>query len=232
MANIFGALPIIFVAMSLFSRVAMAQLTVCNRSPERVSVAVAYNDGERMVSRGWYQAAASECVVVVSGDLARRYYYIRATSASGRTWGDNYSFCTRRQAYEVPARDDCAAHGYDKDTFFEVDTGNRLSYTQGLVLRNDSRTSDAVDGIRYTWRASILDPETRVLQMWSSYDYATTVRLRCYAASGWSKSFTMTVPANGVAELGVLEGWPNGFTSGERCETTSGSSTVTVARLR
>jgi len=205
---------------------AQAQLTVCNKTPSRVFIAVAYLKEGRMTSRGWFTADPGECVVPVGSALLQRYYYLRAESEDNRSWGDDYSFCTKHVRYEIPARVNCATNGYDEESFFQVDTRSSTSWTQNLVLRDDSRPSASLDGIRFGWRESLLDPATKVMQVSSSRSYSTSLQLRCYTNDGYWKSLYTSVPANGYAEVGVLEGWPGNFVSGERCQVLQGGTVV------
>lgn len=222
-------LAIVASATVLTPRSAAAQLRVCNKTSERVSIAVAYSKDDRLTSRGWFNAEPSECVTVVGGALQSRYYYVRAEGSRGNEWGDDYSFCTLQSAYEVPARGSCAGSEYRRANFFIVDTGDRTFHTQNLVysspvsdVRSDERSD--VQDLRVTWRDAVLFPNTKALQLWNSRSYPVSVSLKCYTVDGAWKWLRTTVPGKGLAELGHLEGWDGNFVTGERCDAYDGDS--------
>lgn len=220
-------------ASLLTPRSAAAQLRVCNKTSERVSIAVAYTKDDRLTSRGWFNADPSECVTVVGGPLQNRYYYVRAEGSRGNEWGDDYTFCTLQSAYEVPARGSCTGSDYRRANFFIVDTGDRTFHTQNLVysspvseVRNDVRSDvrSDVQALRVTWRDAVLFPNTKALQLWNAHSYPVPVVLKCYTVDGAWKWLRTTVPGKGVAELGHLEGWDGNFVTGERCDAYDGDS--------
>jgi uncharacterized membrane protein len=107
---------------------ARAELRLCNFSPERISVALAYHNSAVWVSTGWWGIGPGACQLVVAGDLKNRYYYVRATSdETDFVWEDNYNFCTSRQRFEVQGDRNCEARGYDSSRFFQIDRGDRTN---------------------------------------------------------------------------------------------------------
>ena len=55
-----------------------ADFRLCNNSGSRVSVSLAYTDGETWVSEGWWNLKPSGCETLVRGALAAEYYYVYA----------------------------------------------------------------------------------------------------------------------------------------------------------
>ena len=84
------------VAFLMSARPASAQLRLCNRSSETVSMALAYHENDDWVSRGWFVAQPGECSTMISGSLANRYYYVRAEGSGGNRWEGDHAFCVKR----------------------------------------------------------------------------------------------------------------------------------------
>jgi uncharacterized membrane protein len=112
---------------------AQAALTVCNKAKRPARVALGRYSGTEWKSEGWWTLAPKTCGVVVKGSLQARYYYLYATDGGAGTWGGDHGFCIAGAGrFEIPGRDGCAARGYDRKGFFEVDTGNLTDATQSL----------------------------------------------------------------------------------------------------
>lgn len=113
---------------------AHAALNVCNKSAGTVRVAVAKYDGAEWTSKGWWTLAPRTCATVVPSVLDARYYYLFASDGSSGNWSGSRGFCvTQRDKFEIRGRADCAARGYERKEFFEVDTGPLADYTQSLA---------------------------------------------------------------------------------------------------
>jgi uncharacterized membrane protein len=218
--RLFAAGNVAIALVAAFTHSASAELRVCNRSTESVSIAAAYYSNDVAVSRGWYTASAGSCVTVVSGDLTQRFYYIRAeASTGGNVWGDDYTFCVTRTAFDVAGVRSCANAGYTGAKFFRVDTGDDASFTEDLTPAIDPQTMH--DGIRtlgVTWRLSTLRENTYVLQLSNSQTFSVNARVRCYERSGASKTFPLTIRPGTFEEIGFIQGWDGNFVSGEHCE--------------
>lgn len=123
------ALALLFVA----AMPAQAAFFVCNNSAHAVKVAVGHFDGTHWSSQGWWQVAAKKCAELVTGPLVARYYYLYASDGASGVWEGSTRFCVAEATkFSIAGRGGCAAHGYDSRGFFEVDTGNQLSWTQTL----------------------------------------------------------------------------------------------------
>ncbi len=68
------------------------------------------------------------------GPLKGRYYYLYATDSGAGGWGGGRAFCTSptRDGFLIVSRANCAARGYERKGFFQVDTGQALDFTQSL----------------------------------------------------------------------------------------------------
>jgi uncharacterized membrane protein len=125
------ALALVF----LFALAAPAQagLNVCNKGARDVKVAVGLFNGTRWTSQGWWQVAPKKCSALIPGKLVARYYYMYASDGAVGSWDGGKSFCVGTDAqFSIVGRGGCAARGFDRRGFFEIDTGNRLDYTQIL----------------------------------------------------------------------------------------------------
>ena len=113
---------------------ALAELEFCNTTDETVSIAIGYNDDGVWTSEGWWNATAGDCTTVVSGALPKRYYYWRATSPT-HSWereDERYMFCTSPKVFTIAGDEDCAARGYDRNPFNEIDLNGATAYTMTL----------------------------------------------------------------------------------------------------
>jgi uncharacterized membrane protein len=112
---------------------AQASLGVCNKGDKPVKVAVGRFNGTRWMSEGWWHVPGRKCAELVVGRLLARYYYMYATDGAVGTWDGSKSFCTGTEdRFSIIGRGGCTERGYDRHGFFEIDTGNRLDFTQSL----------------------------------------------------------------------------------------------------
>jgi len=113
----------VFVLICPLDSKAWADFRLCNNSASRVSVALAYTDGETWISEGWWNLKASACETLVRGPLAAEFYYVYAMDEHGGEWKGKAYMCTRDREFRIIGRDDCFVRGFDRSGFFEVDTG-------------------------------------------------------------------------------------------------------------
>ena len=124
---------------SLAPAAARADLRMCNNAGNRVSVALAYTDGQNWVSEGWWNLKSLDCVTLLRGALAAQYYYVYAMDERGGEWKGKAFMCTSDREFKIDGRQDCYARGYDKTGFFEVDTGkDAKSWTVQLTDQANS----------------------------------------------------------------------------------------------
>jgi uncharacterized membrane protein len=102
---------------------ASADLRMCNNTGNRVSVALAYTNGEGWVSEGWWNLKPLDCATLLRGALAAQYYYLYAMDERGGEWKGKAFMCTSDREFKIDGRQDCFVRGYDRTGFFEVDTG-------------------------------------------------------------------------------------------------------------
>jgi uncharacterized membrane protein len=102
---------------------ALADFRMCNNTTNRVSVSLAYTDGQAWVSEGWWNLKPSDCDTLVRGALAAQFYYVYAMDERGGEWKGKAFMCTSDREFKIDGRQDCFVRGYDRTGFFEVDTG-------------------------------------------------------------------------------------------------------------
>lgn len=120
------------VLAGLVPAMAHAELRFCNDTDARVSVAIGYSEGGVWTSEGWWVAEAGECMNVIGGDLDKRYYYWRATSPEYSWHHERYMFCTSPKVFTIEGDENCAARGYEREGFNQIDTGKSAAFTMTL----------------------------------------------------------------------------------------------------
>jgi len=95
----------------------------CNNASSRVSVSLAYTDGQGWVSEGWWNLKPSDCDTLLRGALAAQFYYVYAMDERGGEWKGKAFMCTSDREFKIDGRQDCYVRGFDRTGFFEVDTG-------------------------------------------------------------------------------------------------------------
>ena len=114
---------------------ASAGFSFCNKSGVLHSFSVAYKDGEKWRSEGWWNIEPGDCKRVISGDLRVRYYYYRATAKGREFSGDNYFFCTLSSVFDIVGEQgNCANRGYDRSEFRQIKLDQGITdFTLNLV---------------------------------------------------------------------------------------------------
>lgn len=107
----------------LLPTAAQADFRLCNNASSRVSVAIAYTDGQTWVTEGWWNLKQGACETLLRGALAAQYYYVYAMDERGGEWKGKAYMCTRDREFRIEGRENCLVRGYDRTGFFEIDTG-------------------------------------------------------------------------------------------------------------
>ena len=123
------------VLASLFcAPVANADFKVCNKTRHDAVVAIGLWKGKGWVSEGWWRIRPAHCKQIVKGPLKSRYYYLRAIHLGVEgDWDGNRHFCVAGRNFSIKGRQDCLKRGYGQAGFFEVDTGNKLTWVQNIA---------------------------------------------------------------------------------------------------
>jgi len=140
LADLYGSLFLLAFGLAhMAASPAAADLRMCNNTANRVSVALAYTDGQGWVSEGWWNLKALDCATLLRGALAAQYYYVYAMDERGGEWKGKAFMCTTDREFKVEGRQDCFMRGYDRTGFFEVDTGkDAKSWTVQLTDQPNS----------------------------------------------------------------------------------------------
>ncbi len=112
---------------------AKADLKLCNNTASKVGVAIAYKNKEGWKSEGWWTAEPQKCLNLLKGPLPSRYYYVYAVDlVKGGSWGGKAQICIKDKLFTIAGIDNCEQRGYQKQGFFEVDTGEEADWTVSL----------------------------------------------------------------------------------------------------
>jgi len=120
-------------AFVLLAVPAHAGLIVCNKTAAPAKFALGRFNGRHWVSEGWWSLDGHRCTTVISAPLKARYYYLYATDGGPGSWDGSRDFCVSTAGrFKIAGRRDCAARGFERRGFFEMDTGQKTDYTQSL----------------------------------------------------------------------------------------------------
>lgn len=140
----------LWAALLLAPAPALAGLEFCNQTGAKVSVAIGYKGDKGWTSEGWWNFDPTECREVISRDLTLSHYYWRAESAELSWDHENYMFCTSDDVFTIVGDEDCAARGYDREGFNEIETVGYTSFTMSLIHGSDNLApSDPEENIEY-----------------------------------------------------------------------------------
>lgn len=127
------------VALVLSAGPARADLRLCNQTESKVGVSLGYRDTQGWVTEGWWELKPKGCETLLSGSLAARFYYVFAVDYTrGGEWGGRALMCTRDSEFTIRGIEDCLARGYDRNGFYEIDTGEQKNWT--IQLTEPERT--------------------------------------------------------------------------------------------
>lgn len=121
-------------ALALEASPAQADLRLCNMTNSRVGIAIGHRDDDGWLTEGWWNLDPRACETLLEGALASRFYYVYAIDYDrGGEWGGRTVMCTREREFTIRGVEDCLARGFDRNGFFEVDTGQQRSWTIQLT---------------------------------------------------------------------------------------------------
>ena len=116
-------------------------MRLCNKTPSRVGIAIGYKEGQKWTTEGWWNVAAGSCETLMAGPLVSRFYYVYAVDYDqGGEWGGKAAMCTRDKMFTIHGIEDCVARGFERNGFFEVDTGEQKSWTVQLTEPGETGT--------------------------------------------------------------------------------------------
>jgi len=116
---------------------AFAWYDICNKTPNRVQVAVGYIGNEGYVSKGWWTIRPCDCKTVVGdgqADDTYNYWYYAEDLDDGGSWSGGSDFCTTPSRFTIVGKN-CSNRGYDWTGFKHVQTSGG-NYTTNLTSRD------------------------------------------------------------------------------------------------
>ena len=122
-----------------------AGLEMCNQTSSPQEISIGYEGDEGWTSEGWWVAEPGECVTPAVDGKPHRYFYYRAEISGGPFTGQNYFFCTSPDAYTIVGDENCEGRGYDREDFYEIDTGG-LEGMFAFTLVDPEELPDAGNG--------------------------------------------------------------------------------------
>jgi uncharacterized membrane protein len=109
---------------------ALAGLSICNRTSHPARIALGRFNGTDWMSEGWWNVQVSKCETLIKGELKARYYYLYTSDNSAGGWPGAHNFCIGAgEIFQVFGRENCAGRGYDRKSFYEIDTEQKSDYT-------------------------------------------------------------------------------------------------------
>ncbi len=113
---------------------ALADLKLCNKTPNLVGVALGYKDQQGWASEGWWNVEPNVCQTLLEGPLIARYYYIFAIDyKAGGSWGGTAMMCTKEKLFTIRGIKDCEKRNAKRTGFYEVDTGEELDWSISIT---------------------------------------------------------------------------------------------------
>lgn len=112
---------------------ALAGFVVCNKSAHTAKLAFGHFNGTDWMSQGWWTVQPGKCATLLNAPLDARYYYLYAGDGGAGTWDGSKGFCVSTgEKFSIVGRGHCAARGFDRKGFFEVDTGQKPGWIHYL----------------------------------------------------------------------------------------------------
>lgn len=128
----FAALILALVAGLLLavSSEARAEFNVCNKTKERVAVALGYRQQGVWMSQGWWNIEPARCATLLPGKLSETKYYLYA-DAKAHNWfmGGGFRFCAKNDEFKLAGNSNCLLQGAIALGFRELPVGKDASFT-------------------------------------------------------------------------------------------------------
>jgi uncharacterized membrane protein len=111
----------------------------CNETPYTVMASLGIVEMGAIVTRGWYEVAAGQCLRPdLRGEPLKVYSYAEAVDGKGATvmrggaplaWGGTVTLCTRDGKFELAEHGDCASRGLTSAGFAAIEVGGKQPAT-------------------------------------------------------------------------------------------------------
>ncbi len=149
-------LPILAAALGLIGG-AEAKYSLCNKTSYVVSAAIAYVDGDRLATRGWWRLNPGQCKVVLTEPTNPGRYFVYGEAIPGhlgplRSWSGDTALCVEPDGYfNLRNQDVCKGDPSRRRDFFTVDVTDEAKgswRTDFVEAKNYSVFSAEVAGIQ------------------------------------------------------------------------------------
>ncbi|MGF1545311.1 MAG: DUF1036 domain-containing protein [Parvularculaceae bacterium] len=116
-----------FVVAALVGGAAHAKYSLCNKTSYVLSAAIAYVDGDRLATRGWWRLRPGECKVVLTEPTDPGRYFVYAEGIPGhlgptRAWSGDTPLCVENAGFfNLRNQDVCKEDPSRQRSFFAVD---------------------------------------------------------------------------------------------------------------
>jgi uncharacterized membrane protein len=109
---------------------ANADFNVCNKTKERVAVALGFRQQGVWMSQGWWNLEPAHCTTLLPGKLSETKYYLYA-DAKAHNWfmGGGFRFCAKNDEFKLVGNSNCPLQGAIALGFREVAVGKNASFT-------------------------------------------------------------------------------------------------------
>lgn len=121
---------LILVALLAGTGHAKADFNVCNKTKERVAVALGFRQQGQWMSQGWWNLEPAHCTTLLAGKLAETKYYLYA-DAKAHNWfmGGGFRFCAKNDQFKILGNSNCSLQGGLSLGFREIAVGKNASFT-------------------------------------------------------------------------------------------------------
>lgn len=129
--RILRLIAFVLLVVPFFAAPARAEFRVCNKTGAPISVALAFETAQDMVSQGWWTVDPDNCTALISTPLDKRYYYHYVISNALKfEWRGSYQFCTSSDPqFRITGSRDCESKGQNTTGFRQTDVGGNADYT-------------------------------------------------------------------------------------------------------
>jgi uncharacterized membrane protein len=109
---------------------AKADFNVCNKTKERVAVALGFLQQGQWMSQGWWNVEPARCATLLPGKLSETKYYLYA-DAKAHNWfmGGGFRFCAKNDEFKILGNSNCPLQGGLALGFREITVGKNASFT-------------------------------------------------------------------------------------------------------
>jgi uncharacterized membrane protein len=109
---------------------AKAEFKVCNKTSEKVAVALGFRQQGIWMSQGWWNVEPARCATLLPGKLSETRYYLYA-DAKAHNWfmGGGFRFCAKNDEFKLTGNSNCLLQGAIALGFREVAVGKNASFT-------------------------------------------------------------------------------------------------------